>query len=66
MSIIPDQTLLANPDAIAIPVLPLAVELCPGPATLAAATCTLCWCVCVYVHARLHKFAFYSFLVLEL
>ena len=45
MSIIADQTLLANPHAIAIPVLPLAVELGPGPAMLLAATCTLCWSV---------------------
>ena len=45
MSIIADQTLLANLHAIAIPVLPLAVELGPGPAMLLAATCTLCWSV---------------------
>ena len=43
MSIMPDQTLLANPHAIVIPVLPLAVEHGPGPAMLLAATCTLCW-----------------------
>jgi len=44
MSVVADQTLLANPDAIVIPVLPLAVEHGPGPAMLLAAH-TLCWCV---------------------
>ena len=37
-----------------LPVLPLAVEPCPGPAMLLAATCTLCWHVCVYEYAHLH------------
>jgi len=50
MSTIADQTSLASPDAIVIPVLPLAVEHGPGPAMLLAATCTLCWCVCMYMH----------------